>query len=57
MSQMQFGTARFFNQAPTEACESAKSALALFESVPPTENKLAPVWGKQMAQSLVKNCN
>jgi tetratricopeptide (TPR) repeat protein len=57
LAQMQFGTARFFNQTPTEACESAKNALALFESVPPTENKLAPVWGKQMAQSLVKNCN
>jgi hypothetical protein len=56
LAQMQFGTARFFNQAPTEACATAQKAVALFETVLPAENKLAPAWGKQMAQALVSNC-
>jgi hypothetical protein len=56
LAQMQFGTARFFNQAPTEACASAQKALTLFETVPPVENKFAPGWGKQMAQALVNAC-
>jgi tetratricopeptide (TPR) repeat protein len=56
MAQMQFGTARFFSQAPVEACETANKALVVFSESAPVENSLAPVWGKQMAESLVKNC-
>lgn len=56
MAQMQFGTAQFFKQEPTEACETAKKALALFESTPAT-SPVAPAWGKGMTEGLVKNCD
>jgi tetratricopeptide (TPR) repeat protein len=56
MAQMQLGTARFFNQAPTEACETNKRALELFNATTLSENKLAPVWGKQMAEAVSSNC-
>jgi hypothetical protein len=55
MAQMQFGTAQFFKQEPTEACDSAKKAIALFGNQT-SNNPLAPVWGKGMAESLTKNC-
>lgn len=55
MAQMQFGMAQFFKQAPTEACETAKKALALFDAAPPAD-PLAPTWGKGMTEGLVKNC-
>jgi tetratricopeptide (TPR) repeat protein len=56
MAQMQFGTAQFFNQAPTEACATARKALTLFEGAVKPENPLAPQWGKEMTAGLVKNC-
>jgi hypothetical protein len=56
MAQMQLGTARFFNQAPTEACETNKKALELFNATTLSDNKLAPVWGKQMAEAVNSNC-
>jgi tetratricopeptide (TPR) repeat protein len=56
MAQMQFGTARFFQQAPTEACATASKALSVFNENIQVENKLAPVWGKQMTEELVQNC-
>jgi tetratricopeptide (TPR) repeat protein len=56
MAQMQFGTAQFFNQAPTEACATARKALTLFEGTIKPENPLAPQWGKEMTAGLVKNC-
>jgi tetratricopeptide (TPR) repeat protein len=55
MAQMQFGTAQFFKQEPTEACEANRKALELFNSAKPT-NPLAPAWGKGMAESLIKSC-
>lgn len=55
MAQMQFGTAAFFKQAPTEACETAKKALGLFETSQPTD-AIAPAWGKGMTEGLVKGC-
>jgi hypothetical protein len=55
MAQMQFGTAQFFKQAPTEGCETAKKALAVFESAVPTD-PLAPAWGKGMTEELLKVC-
>jgi hypothetical protein len=55
MAQLQFGTAKFFNQQPTEACQSAQKALALFEAKP-FELSIAPTWGREMAAELVKAC-
>ncbi len=56
MAQMQLGTAQFFNQPPTEACETGKKALALFNNPTPSENPLAPRWGKSMAEGMLKSC-
>ena len=56
MAQMQFGTAQFFNQQPTEACETARKALGLFDSTVKSENSLAPQWGKEMTARLIQNC-
>jgi len=56
LAQMQFGTAQFFNQQPTEACATAQQALALFQSNVAPANPLAPAWGKGMTQAMVDNC-
>lgn len=56
LAEMQLGMARFFNQSPVEACETGRKALEIFNSTTATENSLAPVWGKQMAEALVNNC-
>jgi len=56
MAQLQFGTAQFFKQAPTEACQTAKKALTLFDAVP-KEPTLAPAWGRGVTEELVKGCN
>lgn len=56
MAQMQFGTAQFFNQQPTEACETARKALAIFDLGTKSENPLTPQWGKEMTAGLIKNC-
>lgn len=56
LAQMQLGTARFFNQPPTEACETARKAAAIFESAAESENPLAPRWGKEMNLGVLQNC-
>ncbi len=56
MAQMQFGTAQFFGQAPTEACETARKAASVFETPIVSENPLAPRWGKEMNLEVLKNC-
>jgi tetratricopeptide (TPR) repeat protein len=56
LAQMQFGTAQFFNQPPTEACDTAHKAMSLFESVVKPENPLSPQWGKEMTVGLLNNC-
>jgi len=55
MAQMQFGTAQFFKQEPTEACETAKKALAAFDEAKAID-ALAPAWGRGMTEGLIKNC-
>jgi hypothetical protein len=55
MSQLQFGTAQFFQQQPVEACETARKALELFTSNKPAD-PLSPAWGKTMTEGLVSNC-
>jgi tetratricopeptide (TPR) repeat protein len=56
LAQMQFGTAQFFKQQPTEACATASKALGLFDSATKSENPLAPQWGKEMTVGLIQNC-
>lgn len=56
LSQMQLGTARFFNSPIDEACKSAKAALEKFESFK-SDNPLTPTWGKEMTKELVSQCN
>jgi len=56
LAQMQLGTARFFNQPPTEACETARKAATIFESPTESENPLAPRWGKEMNLGVLQNC-
>jgi tetratricopeptide (TPR) repeat protein len=53
MAQMQFGTAQFFKQAPTEACETATKALGLYAE---PKDSLSPSWGKGMTEGLLKQC-
>jgi tetratricopeptide (TPR) repeat protein len=55
MAQLQFGTAKFFNQAPTEACETAKKSLEIYQSQTDAIT-IAPMWGKGMTEGLVKGC-
>jgi tetratricopeptide (TPR) repeat protein len=56
MAQMQYGTAQFFKQQPTEACDTALKAWHLFDSGTKSGNPLAPKWGKEMTAGLVQNC-
>jgi tetratricopeptide (TPR) repeat protein len=55
MSQMQLGTARFFNSPTDEACATARKALEKFGSFK-SDNPLAPQWGKEMTEATVNQC-
>lgn len=55
MAQMQYCTAQFFGSPTTEACGVAAKALTLFNSEKP-QNPIAPAWGKEMAEELLKSC-
>lgn len=55
LAQMQFGTAQFFGSSTTEACGVATKALALFESQKPA-SPVAPAWGKEMVEGMLKQC-
>jgi len=55
MAQMQFGTAQFFGSSTTEACALASQALQTFETQKPA-SAVAPAWGKEMTESLLKSC-
>jgi len=58
LAQMQFGTAQFFGQQPIEACETVRKAQIVFdsESTAMPDNHLAPRWGKEMNEGVMKNC-
>lgn len=56
MAQLQFGTAQFFKQQPTEACATVKKAIEAYASAP-SGITIAPSWGKQMTEGLLKGCN
>lgn len=55
MSQMQYGTAQFFNSPTTEACATLQKSIEKFETEKPT-SAIAPQWGKAFADSLKPNC-
>lgn len=54
-AQMQFGTAQFFGSPTTDACATNAKALEKFGTYR-SDNPLAPVWGKSMADGLVERC-
>ena len=55
LARMQFGMAQFFNSSTTEACMNAHKALEKFTTFKP-ESPVAPVWGKGVVESLLKEC-
>ena len=55
LAQMQLGTAQFFGSPITEACNTNKKALELFDT-DQHENPLAPTWGKSVAEAMVTQC-
>ncbi len=55
MGQMKFGTDQFFGNDVTDACNMMKGAAEKLENEQPVD-KLAPVWGKTMAQQLTQAC-
>jgi hypothetical protein len=56
MAQMQYGTAQFFGSSTDEACGTLKRALELFDTPTASDNPLAPIWGKQMADNMKPQC-
>jgi len=56
MAQMQYGTAQFFGSSTAEPCGMAGKALELFNTNQTTD-PLAPQWGKEMTEAMVKKCN
>jgi tetratricopeptide (TPR) repeat protein len=55
MARMQFGTAQFFNSSTAEACATAARAHEKLESYR-SENPLAPMWGKEMIEEMIAQC-
>ncbi|HQQ98862.1 MAG TPA: hypothetical protein PLX35_16435 [Cyclobacteriaceae bacterium] len=55
MAQMQAGTAKFFNAPMDEACATARKALEKFTTT--EDSSLAPQWGKDMVEEMVKTCH
>ena len=55
MARMQSGTARFFGTPATEACALAAQSLQKFATYA-SDNALAPVWGKPMAEGVIQQC-
>lgn len=55
MAQMQAGTANFFGAPMDEPCATARKALEKF--TPAEEASLAPRWGKEMVEEMLKTCH
>ncbi len=55
LSQMQFGTAKFFGSSTDEACGTNATAIEKFEMYT-NDNPLAPTWGKDMTEQLKGAC-
>ncbi len=58
MAQMELGMAQFFGQGPEKACGMAQNSLKLFEQEESKEVSATekPVWGKELANQLLKQC-
>lgn len=55
MAQMQAGTAKFFNAPMDESCATARKALEKFTTS--EDSSLAPRWGKEMVEEMIKTCH
>ena len=55
MAQMQYGTAQFFGSSSDEACATLAKSLEKFSTFK-SDNLLAPMWGKEMAEGMRKDC-
>ncbi|MFZ6013691.1 MAG: hypothetical protein ACOYXT_25350 [Bacteroidota bacterium] len=55
LAQMQYGTAQFFGSSTAEACGILTKSLEKFDSFK-SDNPLAPVWGRGMAEGLKQQC-
>jgi hypothetical protein len=55
LAQMQYGTAQFFGSSTAEACSTGKKAVEKFDTFK-SDNPLAPVWGRRMADGFVTQC-
>ncbi len=55
LSDMQMGTARFFGNGTTEACNTLHKALELYETFQPA-GTLDPTWGQNWAEQKKKEC-
>jgi tetratricopeptide (TPR) repeat protein len=56
LAQMEYGTSQFFKTPTTDACNTNNRALEKF-SVQKSDNPLAPLWGKSMANELKTRCD
>jgi tetratricopeptide (TPR) repeat protein len=55
MAQIQYGTAEFFKSSTAEACATLAQSLEKFASFK-TDNPVAPLWGKSMAEGMKEQC-
>ena len=55
MAQMQYGTAQFFGSSTDEACTTLAKSLEKFSTFN-SDNPLAPVWGKGVAEDMKQQC-
>jgi len=55
LAQMQFGTAKFLHSSTADACSAVDKSLEKFASFK-SDNALAPMWGKGMADDLKAAC-
>ena len=55
LSQMQYGTAKFFGSSTDEACATNTAAIAKFDTHT-SEDPLAPTWGKDMTKQMETAC-
>jgi hypothetical protein len=54
-AQMEFGTAQYLGSSTSQACATNDSALKKFVTFK-SDNPLAPLWGKTMAEELKAKC-
>ena len=55
LAQMQYGSAQFFGSSTIEACATLSKALEKFDTFK-SDNAIAPMWGRGMAEGLKTQC-